>query len=318
MAFARGRESGVTQARAARFHSGGSLAAMIRPVLGSALAGGLLLAAAPAFAQGGGCNRDGLQAVAEAYVAAQTTADPFKMHMGLWVTYNEQMELGTMSTGLLSKPLKVDFHRNLLDTVTCKTFSELVVTDPANPYVIGAVVSVGGLGGPDEVSTIDAIYTDKVNGWLFSPANTLKYSKAETWSEIPAAERDSRATIIAAANAYLDLFNDKTVKVPWGSPCQRLEGGLYTGKGAPGTSSPEDSCNVGVPSGVKITDRAYVVDETLGAVAVLSHFGANSSPDVHTFRVEKGKLRYVHTITACKVSNCGLKLSPEIQARLAN
>jgi hypothetical protein len=292
-------------------------AAALKPILGAVLAGGMLLAAAPAFAQGG-CARDGLQAVAEAYVAAQTEANPFKMKMGLWVTYNEQLELGTMSTGLLSKPLKIDFHRNLLDTAACKTFTESVVSDPANPYVIGTVVSVGGLGGPDEVSTVDVIYTDKVNGWLFSPANTLKYSKAENWSEIPAAERDSRATIIAAANAYLDLFNDKNAKVPWGSPCERLEGGLYTSKGAPGSSSAEDSCNVGVPSGVKITDRAYVVDETLGAVAVLSKFGANASPDVHTFRVEHGKLRYVHTITACKVSNCGLKMSPEILARLAN
>jgi hypothetical protein len=283
--------------------------------LGAMLTGVMAFGAAPAFAQGG-CSRDTLQGVAEGYVAAQTTADPFHMKMGLWVTYNEQMELGTMSTGVLSKPLKVAFHRNLLDTTACKTFSELVVTDPANPYVIGAVVSVGGLGGPDEVSTIDVVATDKVNGWLFSPANTMKYSQAENWSEIAPADRDSRATIVAAANAYLDLFNDKNVKVPWGSPCERLEGGLYTGKGAPGTSSPDDSCNVGVPSGVKIVDRSYVVDESLGAVAVLSHFGANASPDFHTFRVEHGKIRYIHTITACKVSNCGLKLSADIQAKL--
>jgi len=316
MAMGLGRKHGAKPARDG-FHSGGSSGALMRPVLGALLASGLLLASAPALAQGR-CDREGLQAVAEAYVDAQQTANPFKMKMGLWVTYNEQLELGTMSTGLLSKPLKIDFHRNLLDTTACKTFSEIVVADPANPYVIGSVVSVGGLGGPDEVSTVDVIYTDKVNGWLFSPANTLKYSKAENWSEIPAAERDSRATIIAAANAYLDLFNDKNVKVPWGTPCERLEGGLYTSKAAPGATLPDDSCAVGVPSGVKITDRAYVVDETLGAVAVLSRFGGNASPDVHTFRVEHGKLRYVHTITACKVSNCGLKLSADIQARLAN
>jgi hypothetical protein len=288
---------------------------MLGPVLGAMVAGGVVFGATASFAQGR-CSRADLQAAAESYVSAQEAADPFKMHMGLWVVYNEQMELGTMSTGVLSKPLKVAFHRNLLDTTACKTFSELVVTDPANPYVIGGVVSVGGLGGSDEIGTIDVVATDKVNGWLFSPANTMKYSQAENWSEIPAAQRDSRDTIIAAANGYLDLFNDKNAKVPWGSPCERLEGGLYTGKGGPGTSSPEDSCNVGVPSGVKIVDRSYVVDEALGAVSVLSHFGANASPDFHTFRVEHGKIRYIHTITACKVSNCGLKISPEIQARL--
>jgi hypothetical protein len=284
-------------------------------MLGVLVAGGLMFAAAPAFAQGG-CSRDAMQATADSYLAAQATADPFKMHMGLWVDYNEQLQNATMSTGVLSKPLKIDFHRTLLDTAACKTFIEYVVTDPANPYVIGTVVSTGGLGGPGDVSTISSVITDKVNGWLFSPANTLKYSQAENWSEIPPADRDSRATIIAAADAYLDLFNDKNVKVPWGAPCERLEGGLYTGKGGPGVSAPEDSCNVGVPSGVKIVNRTYVVDEALGAVAVVSNFGAGASPDVHTFRVEKGKLRYVHTITACSTTNCGLKLSPEIQARL--
>ena len=288
---------------------------MLGPVLGAMVAGSVVFGAASAAAQGR-CSRADLQDAAESYVAAQAAGDPFKMHMGLWVVYNQQMELGTMSTGVLSTPLKIAFHRNLLDTAACKTFSEIVVTDPANPYVIGGVVSVGGLGGPDEVSTIDVVETDKVNGWLFSPASTMKYSQAENWSEIAPADRDSRDTIVAAANAYLDLFNDKSAKPPWGSPCERLEGGLYTGKGAPGTSAADDSCNVGVPSGVKIVDRSYVVDEALGAVSVLSHFGANASPDFHTFRVEHGKIRYIHTITACKVSNCGLKISPEIQARL--
>ena len=313
MALVRGRENNVGRAGA-----GSSLGVLARrPFLAAALACGLVAAASPALAQGG-CARDTLQAAAESYVAAQTTGDPFKMKMGLWVDYNEQLENSTMSTGVLSKPMKPDFHRNLIDSAGCKTFTELVIVDPAHPYVIGTIVSVGGLGGPGDVGNISSVVTDKVNGWLFSPANTLKYSQAENWSEIPAADRDSRATIMAAANAYLDLFNDKNVKVPWGAPCERLEGGLYTGKGAPGTSAADDSCNVGVPSGVKIINRTYVVDEALGAVAVVSNFGANASPDVHTFRVEKGKLRYIHTITACKVSNCGLKMSPDIQARLAN
>ena len=52
-----------------------------------------------------------------------------------------------------------------------------------------------------------------------------------------------------------------------------------------------------------------------GAVAVLSHFGKDQEPDFHTFRVEHGKIKYVHTITACvKVANCGIKPSPAAQA----
>ncbi|MGZ3400870.1 MAG: hypothetical protein ACXWKX_15810, partial [Caulobacteraceae bacterium] len=62
-------------------------------------------------------------------------------------------------------------------------------------------------------------------------------------------------------------------------------------------------------------DRTYVIDPDLGAVSVLSHFGKDREPDVHTFRVEHGKLKYVHTITACiKVANCGVKAAPPAQA----
>jgi hypothetical protein len=279
-------------------------------ILGALAAGGLMLAATSAAAQG--CSREVLQDTAEDYVDAQLTGDPFKMHMTLWVDYNEQMENATMSTGVLSKPMKLDFRRTLIDTTACTVFNEEVITDPAHPMVIGAIVSARG----GDVNNLQVVYTNKDNGWLFNPANTKKYSEAENWGEIPAADRDSRATLQAAADAYLNLFNDKNVQVPWGSPCERLEGGAYTGKGAPGTSSPTDSCNVGVPSGVKITDRVYVIDEPHGAVAVLSHFGADANPDFHTFRIEHGKLRYVHTITACKKTNCGLKPSPQVQAQL--
>jgi hypothetical protein len=282
-------------------------------ILGALAAGAVLFAAHSAAAQGG-CNVEDLQDSTNEYIAAQETADPIKMHMNLWVNYNEQMENATMSTGMLAKPLKLDFHRTFLDTVSCTAFIEQVITDPAHPYVIGTIVQTGG----GNVSGLQVVYTDKQNGWLFNPANTKKYSEAENWGEIPAADRDSRATLQAAADAYLDLFNDKNVKVPWGSPCERLEGGAYTGKGAPGTSAPDDSCNVGVPSGVKIVDRTYVIDPSHGVVSVLSHFGADANPDFHTFRIEHGKLRYVHTITACKKTNCGLKPAPQAQAKLGN
>ena len=280
-------------------------------ILGAVAAGGLLLAATSAAAQG--CTRDALLDTADDYVDAQEAGNPFKMHMGLWVDYNEQMQQSAMATGVISKPMKVDFYRTLADTTNCTVFVESAITDPAHPYVTGAIVSARG----GDVNSLQVVYTDKVNGWLFNPASTAKYSKAENWKEIPAAERDSRETLLAAANAYLDLFNDKNVKVPWGAPCARLEGGLYTSKTEPGQPlAPTDSCNVGIPSGVKIVDRTYVVDPVVGGVSVLSHFGSNASPDFHTFRIEHGQIKYVHTITACKVANCGLKLSPEIQAQL--
>jgi hypothetical protein len=277
--------------------------------LGAALAGALFLSATPAFAQPGGpaspCTRAQLLQSAEGYIQAQRTADPSTIPFGgEWITFNENFELSSMGGGMLGKALKIDYYRTLVvDEPSCATFTEVVVTDPAHPYVLGVLLQGRGAG---KVSTVDMLVTDK-GDWLFNAANTAKYAKAEDWGVIPADQRDSANTIMAAANAYLDSFDNKSVVVPWGKPCARLEGGLYTAKGAPGVVSAEDTCNVGVPSGVKLINRRHYVDEVRGTDTVLLNFGEKQRPDAHTFRIEKGKIRYVHTITVCKEDACGFK-----------
>jgi hypothetical protein len=72
---------------------------------------------------------------------------------------------------------------------------------------------------------------------------------------------------------------------------------MYTGKG-----SPDDSREVGVPSGVNIVNRRFVVDEVIGSVVVYCTFGAGGPTRARRARhaplpVENGKLRYVHTLT---------------------
>lgn len=42
-----------------------------------------------------------------------------------------------------------------------------------------------------------------------------------------AAQRTSAEEMIDGANACLDLFADKLREAPWGSPCERLEGGRF-------------------------------------------------------------------------------------------
>ena len=54
---------------------------------------------------------------------------------------------------------------------------------------------------------------------------------------------------------------------------------------------------------MNITNRHYVVDETIGAVVAFCTFGAGSAngitgaPDTHLFRLNGGRIRYVHTLT---------------------
>ncbi|KAI1390508.1 uncharacterized protein F4822DRAFT_152850 [Hypoxylon trugodes] len=232
------------------------------------------------------CTRESLIAATDSLLAAQTEGKPDGISpLAESVTYLEAFKTADIKTGILSHPLKIDFNRSLHDTVQCATYTEIVVTDKTHPYVIGTQLRFAD----GKIANISSLVTDQ-GDWLFNATGTYYWASREKWDPIPEDQRDSREVIQAAADAYADLFNDKTVQVPWGTPCARLEGGSYTG-----TGSATDSCNVGVPSGVKLSNRRYVIDETLGAVDVFIDFA--TVPDSHEFRVEKGKLRYVHTIT---------------------
>ncbi|HEX5049058.1 MAG TPA: hypothetical protein VFX89_18245 [Gammaproteobacteria bacterium] len=240
------------------------------------------------------CVRGGLQKAVDLYIAAQTKGDTSGLPLATGLGYYENAARVDIEGGIVKTPLKIAHHRSLLDESTCQTFTEVIVTDPEKPYVLGTRMRINH----DKIAEIEILWTT-TGYWLFNADNYLKYSSAEDWGPIAREKRDSRATLVAAANAYLDAFLEgKIDRVPWGFPCVRIEGGMYTGKG-----SQSDSCEVGVPSGVNIANRRFVVDEVIGAVVAYCTFGAGAAnggsgaPDTHLFRVENGKLRYVHTLT---------------------
>ena len=262
---------------------------------------GVLLAPRAGFAQVS-CSREGLQRAVDLYIAAQTKGDTSGLPLPMGVGYMENAANADINKGVIKTPMKIDHHRSLIDPSTCQTFTEAIVTDKANPYVLGTRLRVNR----DKIAEIEILWTT-TGYWLFNADVYLQWSSTEKWDPIPANQRDTRDTLVAAANAYLDAFLEgKKDLVPWGYPCQRTEGGMHTGKGVP-----EDSCDVGVPSGVNIANRRFIVDPTIGSVVVFCTFGAGNAnggsgaPDTHLFRVENGKLRYVHTLTHLLQSNFG-------------
>lgn len=240
------------------------------------------------------CSREFLKTSADSLVAAQTAGDPslLKPVAGSLV-YSENYATATFKSGILAKPLKIDYSRHNLDTTKCATYTELISASGSKPYVLGVQMFFTD----NAVSKIDTL-TTSTGDWLFNATGTLSWASKEDWGTIPEDKRDSRTVIQAAADAYCDIFSNKSVVVPWGHPCARLEGGMYTG-----TGGPDDKCDVGIPSGVSLTDRRYVIDETIGAVSVFLSFAG--IPDCHSFRVEGGKLRFVHTITVMTAKGNG-------------
>jgi hypothetical protein len=242
----------------------------------------------------GACTRTDLQSAVDSYLAAQRNGSAASLPLAASAKYVENTQESPFDKGILKSALKIDFSRSLLDTEICETFTEVIVTDKSHPYVLGVRIKVSNR----RISELETLVTD-ADDWLFNADNYLKYSPTENWGVIPPAARDSRQTLIAAANAYFDVFDDNNVKVPWGTPCNRLEGGIRTGRGMP-----EDSCNVGVPAGMKLTNRRFIADPETGSVVGFIRW-PSGVPDSHLFRVEKGKLRFVHSLTVCTVPNCG-------------
>ena len=233
------------------------------------------------------CQRGGLQYAVRLYLEAQAKGDVSGLPLASNVIYTENLKPAELKSGFLTKPLKIDRHMSLYDDRTCETFTEIIVTDEKEPWVAGVTLRVNH----DKIAEVKVIWTT-TGYWLFNADNYFNYSSQENWGPIPAEKRTSYGDLIHAANAYMDAFLDGKVDlVPWGYPCVRVEGGMTTSRGRD-----DDSCESGMPAGVNISSRQFIVDEVFGSVVVWCVFGGGAA-DTHLFRVENGKLRYVHTIT---------------------
>ena len=240
------------------------------------------------------CTRSELKAAADSYIAAQEAGDISRMALSDSVTFMENMSETTKDKGLWNTPLPIAHHRSIYDIGRCKTFTEVIVTEGENQYVIGTRLKVDNNG---MVKEIDSLVTGK-GDWLFNADDYLKYSKAEDWPVLPLDDRISRQDLIDAANQYFDfVFMDKGIRPPWGGvPCARLEGGAYTNA----KNEEKDTCWIPAPLGeLPIADRTFVVDEEMGTVNVFCRFGdtENGMPDSHTFRLVDGKYRWIHTLS---------------------
>src|SRR5262245_21127329 len=97
---------------------------------------GTLLAPAAGFAQIS-CSREGLQRAVDLYITAQTKGDTAGMPLAMGLGYMENSANADINKGLIKTAMKIDHHRSLLDTASCQTFSEVIVTDKEKPYVLG-------------------------------------------------------------------------------------------------------------------------------------------------------------------------------------
>jgi hypothetical protein len=254
------------------------------------------------------CTRETLLAAADAYVAAQTAGklDALASVLATNWTYEENNKvIDPLKSVAATKALKIDSRRTIVDLVQCATYTELIAPDNTQPFVIGTQIHHDKTD-TSKIRLIDSV-ASTTGSWLFDAKKTLEFARGEKWDPIPEGKRDPRELIQAAGDAYMDLWSSSTAeaKIPWGTPCARLEGGAYTGKG-----KADDTCKAGVPSNHNQkpnSRRRYVIDESMGSVNILCVWEhMMDAADSHEFRLEGGKLRYIHTMTECGGRVCRL------------
>ncbi|KAK0609739.1 hypothetical protein B0T17DRAFT_546318 [Bombardia bombarda] len=245
----------------------------------------------------GSCQWSVLRMNSDSYIESQASGELDPSFLPSSIKYTENDRSLPIKSGLISRPLKLDHTHVIIDQTGCAIHANLIVTSPSNPYVVATHIYYtprGSTGSALDVSLVDTIVTT-TGDYNFNASATLAHFSSEDWSSLSRTKQDTRETLQAAADAYLDLWSNSSAIVPWGAPCARLEGGEYV------TGTAGEECAKGLPNGTQPanTNRRYVIDETVGAVSVFSSFGsAGGAPDSHEFRVLDGKVKYVHRITA--------------------
>jgi hypothetical protein len=249
------------------------------------------------------CTREMLQGAVDSYLAAMEAGDASHLPLGPTATYTENGTPYTFGQGLWASALPPpDLHMSLLDVDKCGSYTEAIIAGGSHPYVLGIRLAVED----GQISEVTVLATD-CDDWGFNASSYLRYAKAEQtntapgsgWGPVAPDDQLSRAELQAAGDAYFAYWADKTVSVPWGYPCSRLEGGMATNPDPnPNRSS---TCSVGIPNqsfAPKAND--YLVDVDHGMVVLFLNL---PGPDSHWFRITKSTLmRYIHTLTICYVN----------------
>src|ERR1700684_849732 len=108
------------------------------------------------------CTREGLQAAADLYIAAQAKGDTDGLPLAKGLAYIENFKTTNINDGLIKKAMKIDHHRSLVDTSTCQTFTEVIVADKANPFVLGTRLRINHA----LIAEIEMLWTRLVTGSL--------------------------------------------------------------------------------------------------------------------------------------------------------
>jgi len=118
------------------------------------------------------CSKTFLVDATKKYIAAQSEGKPELLTAiaAESLNYTESEKPVDIAKGVLTQPLKIDRNLSIHDTTLCATFTELIVTDSANPYVIGTRM----VFEDNKAALIETLAT-KPGDWLFNATGYLHW-----------------------------------------------------------------------------------------------------------------------------------------------
>jgi hypothetical protein len=138
------------------------------------------------------CQWSALRNAADTYYESQTSGELDLSYFGAAaIVYKENNKTVDIKKGILSKPLKVDLQHSAIDQTGCASYTELIVTDPKNPFVIATQIHYnpsGTISSRVHIIEMDVIIT--TTGDLhFNATKRLGYLTAENWGTLPRIRR---------------------------------------------------------------------------------------------------------------------------------
>lgn len=235
------------------------------------------------------CTRENLSSLIDDFLAAISANDPARLSLADDVKYTENGRIMNPGDGFWKTAGEVTFSRSAIDVEECGTLTQAVIEESGAeaPVVYGVRLRLNDNGDLKDIESYIARSTE-----FFHNPEGVPEEDGDDWAAlIEPSERQSREVMIAAADAYFDMFFDpQGTEVPFATPCNRWENGTRTTRG--------DCSNMG-PAGVggmEMTHRRYpIVDLEAGIVVGFVLF-ADSLLDLHMFKMRDGLITQIQSV----------------------
>jgi hypothetical protein len=235
------------------------------------------------------CTRQGLSELIDDYLSALSANAPGQLDLASDVKYTENGRIMSPSDGFWQTAGEVTFTRSAIDTEQCSTLTQALVDEDGMDAqtIYGVRLRVNDSAELTDIET----YLARSAEFFHNPAGVPEVD-GEVWEELlDPAERTSRADMVAAGNAYFDMFFDpQGTEVPFATPCDRWENGTRTTQG--------DCANMGPAGagGMQMTHRRFAVVDLEAGIVVGFVLFADSLLDLHMFKMRDGLITQIQSV----------------------